>query len=119
MSVKNRIKNSLDKKRFRPIISMRGRSNHVRDAERIDRLLEKLRIIWHVNQDQRLGQLISNLYRWDAGATPSLFNIEDDKWEDMIDKKLLDWDKGIKSGNGNILFRDRCWLVTKDGLYED
>jgi len=91
----------------------------MRDAGRINRLLEKLRIIWYIRQDQRLGQLFVNIHTFNTDNQQDMFQVEDNVWEELIDKKLLSWDKGIRSGNGDILFRDRCWLVTKDELYED
>ncbi len=33
----------------------------MRDVKRIDVMIELLRIAWHDNPDQRLGQLISNI----------------------------------------------------------
>ena len=101
----------------------------MRDAARIDRLLKKLRIIWYVWQDQRLGQLVHSLHIPMARLTGThIFHIDDDEWEGMLDKILFDWDNGLESERWNkntcrlepiILFRDRIWLVTKDELYED
>lgn len=98
----------------------------MRDPERIDRLLEKLRIIWYVLQDQRLGQLMNNFHRLISNT--HIFHVEDDEWERLMDKQLFEWDKGwtttwfnrkTNTVEKTILFRDRIWLVTKDELYED
>ena len=103
----------------------------MRDPNRIPRVLEKLRIIWTLSQDQRLGQLIENLSGrrrthertnpddcW-RPIPPDLWNIEDDEWEDLLDRKLLELEGGIRLADGRILFRDKDRMVTKDQLYED
>lgn len=63
----------------------------VRDIARIDFILEQLRILWHQNPDQRLGQLLTNVLdheRTGAPAHPtSVWFVEDDWWS----KKLIDY----------------------------
>jgi uncharacterized protein YihD (DUF1040 family) len=54
----------------------------MRNPNRIDRTINKLRMLWHTNPDLRLGQLIANLT--DEGE--DIFHVEDDKIEDRIDK---------------------------------
>jgi len=91
-----------------------------RNPARIERILEKLRIIWHINDDQRLGQLLENI--WVAAKGPEFLDswcIEDDVWEAAIDRVLLEMEKGVGDCYGRVYFRDRIWLVTKGGLYED
>lgn len=92
----------------------------MRQPERIERVLEKLRIIWNVYQDQRLGQLLENIWVELFGfKTIDHWNTEDVEWEKAMDFMLLEMDKGIETYDGRVLFRDRIWLVTKDELYED
>lgn len=73
----------------------------MREPERIDRILEKLRIIWQ--------------------AIPHLqFNhIKDSEFEKKLDKVLLEMETGVAGPDGEIYYLDRCWLVTKGQLYED
>lgn len=54
----------------------------MRDIERIDRIIEKLREHWHAWPDQRLGQVVSNL----MGPGPhDVFGPDDDQWEAWLD----------------------------------
>lgn len=53
----------------------------MRDTDRIDRIVDKLRTAWHVCPDMRLTQLMNNL-----GAIE--FHMEDDKTEASLDKFL-------------------------------
>ena len=55
----------------------------MRDPERIDRIIEKLRLAWHEAPDWRLGQLISNL---GGPGVQDVFHPGDDDWERMLDK---------------------------------
>jgi hypothetical protein len=103
----------------------------MRDPNRIPRVLEKLRIIWTLSGAQRLGQLLENLsgrYRTHERTSsgdhwrtipPDLWDIYDEEWERLLDKRILELDGGIRLGNGDILFRDKDRMVTKDELYED
>jgi len=64
----------------------------MRDPDRIDRVCEKLRLLWHRYPDQRLGQLIEN-YVIPSGEmrgplTSWLFQCEDDATEENLNKKL-------------------------------
>lgn len=55
----------------------------MRDPNRIDEVLEQLKILWKEHPDQRLGQLISNT------AYPSdIFNVEDDVMLKRINKEI-------------------------------
>lgn len=57
----------------------------MRDPDRIDRIVEKLRLHWHQVPDQRLGQMVSNL----LGTGPQdLFYPEDDAWEATLDARV-------------------------------
>ncbi len=56
----------------------------MREPERIDRMIEKLRLAWHNNPDQRLCQLIWNIAnRADKQTLPKsdIFYFEDDDFE--------------------------------------
>lgn len=46
----------------------------MRDPDRIDRILDKIRIVWLENPVQRLGQLLVNA---DAGFEHNTFRIKD------------------------------------------
>lgn len=60
-----------------------------RDPERIDRVIEKLRVLWKTCPDMRLGQLLVNVA---PRSEPNpLFHIEDDLWEQYIDNPP--WEK--------------------------
>lgn len=57
----------------------------MRDPERIDRIVERLRILWHKMPDQRLGQLLMNIHRYGYDDDKvSIWQIEDDVWETSI-----------------------------------
>jgi hypothetical protein len=60
----------------------------MRDPERIDRMIGKLRIIWKKNPDWRLGQLISNInYQVQMNTVRNdCFYTEDYVIEGIIDK---------------------------------
>ena len=53
----------------------------MRDPDRIERVIEKLRRLWYSHPDQRLGQLLCNV----APRTRDLFQVEDDVTEDRLD----------------------------------
>jgi len=53
----------------------------MRDPNRIDRVTETLRRVWHLVPDWRMGQLLCNIAR-DGGSWDS-FYLEDDKLEDI------------------------------------
>lgn len=59
-----------------------------RDINRIDPLLEELKIFWKKNQDLRLGQLVSVLASY-AGAN-DVFYVEDDKIMKILKEKNKD-----------------------------
>jgi hypothetical protein len=54
----------------------------VRNPERIDRITEKLRRVWHEVPDWRLGQLVSNLL---GNGPQDVFFPEDTEWEKLLD----------------------------------
>jgi hypothetical protein len=58
----------------------------MRDPKRIDRMINKLRQVWHSSPDQRLGQLVCNLIAHDEKS--NVYQIEDDKWESQLDNVL-------------------------------
>ncbi len=57
----------------------------MRDPNRLDRMIEKLRELWKTQPDQRLGQLIVNVIR-PGEPCPRVFYAEDDD----IEAKLAD-----------------------------
>jgi len=57
----------------------------VRDPQRIVVITQLVRLLWEKFPDQRLGQLLNNIY----GPGPhDLFHIEDDAWERMLRNTL-------------------------------
>ena len=54
----------------------------MRDPERIDAFLERLRKIWMRNPDLRFGQLVLNV----SENIPLLYNIEDDEFIKKMEK---------------------------------
>ena len=60
----------------------------MRDIERIDRIMGKITKIWKEVPDMRYGQLMINLGLMKDDF--EMWNIEDDKWEEHIDKDVLE-----------------------------
>ena len=59
----------------------------MRDPERIDRVVEKLRQLWHKMPDQRLGQLLLNVHQFsDVDWGTGIWHVEDDIWEKTFEK---------------------------------
>jgi len=84
-----------------------ARGDRMRELERIDRVIEKVRKLWHKFPDQRLGQLMENYafehhmdYRVegkmiiDEAVSCCNFHQEDDKTEENIDE----WLRRLKNG---------------------
>lgn len=65
----------------------------MRDPKRIDRIVDKLRKLWHTRPDMRLGQLVMNVTRDETGSVSKdrAFNIEDDAIELEIERTLRNW----------------------------
>ena len=59
----------------------------MRDPERIERILHKIKLIWEKNPDQRLGQLLIN-YGFGRISEPLMWNAEDDNTEKNLDKMI-------------------------------
>ncbi len=58
----------------------------MRDPERIDRVLNKIRVLWTKYPDLRFGQLVSNCHMiWDG---LDLFLMEDDLLEAALDSLI-------------------------------
>lgn len=57
-----------------------------RDLERIDRMIDKLRELWHAAPDQRLTQLLHNISSYDGRK--DIFYVEDDLTEARMDEML-------------------------------
>jgi len=53
----------------------------MRDPNRIDPLLARLKVAWEKNPDLRLGQLLMNVYR-----DPVLYYVEDDELITAMEK---------------------------------
>ena len=70
-------------------------NNKMRDPERIDVILNKIREKWHKHPDYRLGQLLINDFGY---PTTDIFNIEDslittDVFKDLeYSTDVLDYD---------------------------
>ncbi len=59
----------------------------MRDAKRINAILEKLRVLWELNPDLRFGQV----YAWlAASASGDPFFWEEDKWEEVIHDRIIE-----------------------------
>ena len=56
----------------------------MRDINRIDRICDKLKEVWKIVPDQRLGQFILNYITSEA----LLYYYEDDKTEQALDRML-------------------------------
>jgi hypothetical protein len=69
----------------------------MRDPNRILRLLGKCATVWHEYPDTRLGQLLANLVHDTVEPTlrgpGSLFMLEDDVLEELLDAKLQEYGK--------------------------
>lgn len=51
----------------------------MRDAKRIDKVLDTIKKVWEKHPDLRLGQLICNVFE-----NPSLYYIEDEKLAECL-----------------------------------
>lgn len=60
----------------------------MRDFKRIDRMISKIRGLWYENPDQRLCQLLCNLAGDIPGSETDPFYCEDDKLEEVINRRL-------------------------------
>lgn len=61
----------------------------MRDPERINRICEKLRLLWLKHPDQRLGQLLENyVFGCERQHKRCIFHIEDDITEKQLQKVL-------------------------------
>ena len=57
----------------------------MRDEKRIERILEKIKILWEDYPDTRFFQLISNVkYNYNG----DMFNYEDSEFEKVLDAEL-------------------------------
>ena len=67
------------------------------DPARIDRILDKLRVLWKAYPDQRLGQIIENNVipsgELRGALTYWLFGCEDEVAEFNLDKSLVEMKK--------------------------
>lgn len=61
----------------------------MRDPERIDRIIEKLREAWKLAPDQRLAQLVTNAVIYGVNyQMDGIFGIDDDATELGLDRML-------------------------------
>lgn len=58
----------------------------MRNPERIERMIQKLQYIWERVPDWRFGQLMCNLQRALGNGVNDGFYVEDDKWEEILDR---------------------------------
>lgn len=58
----------------------------MRNPKRIEGFMRKLTEVWKCVPDWRFGQLVENIARMNGVSVDRLFFIEDDKFNDMIDK---------------------------------
>ena len=58
----------------------------MRDIERIDRIIDKLRAFWHKHPDWRMGQLFYNVFCHTKWLNYDSFYIEDDEFEKILDE---------------------------------
>lgn len=56
------------------------------DPERIDRIINKLRALWHTYPDQRLGQLLINTGISSENVFMDVFYRDDEDTEKLIEK---------------------------------
>lgn len=56
----------------------------MRDINRIDKILDRLKVVWEENPDLRLGQLILNVVR-----DPTLYYVEDEALLDALEYNYL------------------------------
>ena len=61
--------------------------NKMREPQRIDRMIEKLRTIWKMYPDQKLSQLLTNLSR-NTPNWPDIFSVEDHLIEKEMNRQL-------------------------------
>lgn len=59
----------------------------MRDPKRINETLEKLRVLWELNPDLRLIQLITLAA---ANGSGDPFFWEEDKWNELIQDQILE-----------------------------
>ena len=64
----------------------------MRDPERIDRIIEKLGKVWHMEPQWRLGQLVSNLI---GTGRQDVFFFEDTEWEQRLDEILAEQERTL------------------------
>lgn len=61
----------------------------MRDPARIDRILNQFKVLWLSYPDLRFTQLIANMFELgDPDYDNIFFYVEDEKFEQMIQKKL-------------------------------
>ena len=68
----------------------------MRDIKRIERILNKIGVLWQENPDLRLCQLIYKILgKGKYSSDNDLFYIEDDYLESLINKEVIDVVRGI------------------------
>jgi len=60
----------------------------VKEPERIDRIIEKLRKTWKTNPDLRLCQLVFNIATRRGTHDMDIFYVEDDVFEAILNQNL-------------------------------
>jgi uncharacterized protein YihD (DUF1040 family) len=67
----------------------------MRPANRIERILSKLKGIWEKEPDTRLGQLLINLIGYEKG---DVYYFEDEELEKLIDEEISKLKGGQENG---------------------
>lgn len=93
----------------------------MRDPARIDRILGKLRSLWMLTTDQRLGQLLENALsaelavRQEADADGHVgllvWSTDDDRWELAIDRMLARYRDEVITQRGKPFVDDSAVVV--------
>ena len=61
----------------------------MRDVNRINETLEKLRVLWELCPDLRFGQLLDWIRFIGGGTQSSTFYWEEDRWNEAIQKCIV------------------------------
>jgi hypothetical protein len=62
----------------------------MREIDRIQRMIDKLKVVWSAYPDFRLGQLIEIIRLQSGDKNDDPFNVEDDVMENQLDEWIED-----------------------------
>lgn len=68
----------------------------MRDPQRIDRIINKLRKYWKTYPDLRLCQMIFNVATQLSEEMGDMFYVEDDEFEKRLDQKIKEYENTTK-----------------------